>query len=107
MWMCHLVNQFCCCVYLSFMIRMSHAYSCTDLPSNHALTSYKLYMSNYSFATCYMVYICLSCLAQSNGATLGIIGEYLDATALEIHKEEESPRRVAEWTSDNVFQTSI
>ena len=37
-------------VYLSVMIRMFHAYSCSDLPSVHNLTSYDLYLSSYSFA---------------------------------------------------------
>ena len=73
-------------VYLSFMIRLSHAYSCTNLPSVYSLTSYDLYLSNYSFDTCYMIYICLS-----NGATLGVTGEYLSATAPEIIEDEESP----------------
>ena len=85
------------------MIHTSHAYSCPYLFSDHALTSCDLYMSDYSFATCDMIYIYLSCLAWTNGTTLGVTGEYLDATVSEIHKEEESPCHVAKWTSDDVF----
>ena len=103
MWMCHLVRFICISVnYDSY----SHAYSCSDLPSVYTLTSYDLHLFNYSFGMCYMIYICFSCLAQSNDAALGITGEDLDATALEINKEEEAPQNVAIWTFDDFFQTS-
>lgn len=45
---------------------------------------------------------CLSYLAYSNGAILGVIGENLDITAQEV-EEEETPQQLAEWTADDVF----
>ena len=105
MWMCHLVLLYV--YYPSIMILMFHANSCIDQPSDYFLTSYDLYMFIYSFDTCYMDCICLSCLAQSNGATLGVTGDYDDATAPEILEAEESPNVVVEWTPDDVFQASL
>ena len=80
-------------VYLSFIIRWSYAYSCTYLHSVHTLTSDDLYMSRYLFAIYDIIY----------SVYLGVTDEYLNATAPEIHEEEESPRHIAEWTSDDVF----
>ena len=45
----------------------------------------------------------LSRLAYSNGVILSVAGEYLDAAALKVNEDEESPRHVAEWTPHDVF----
>ena len=74
------------------MIRTSHAYLCTYLPSDLAMTSCDLYVSNYAFVICYMIYTCLSCLAWSNGAILSVTGEYLDAIAPNAEEEQETPQ---------------
>ena len=71
------------------------------MPSLHSLPSFKL-MSLVFTCSRALSYLCLSCLALSNGATFGIIGGDLNAIVPEF-EEEETPQQLAKWTPDDVF----